>query len=392
MKSRTEESEPSAEAREGRGAGVARDLADRIADWIVGLAVEPPTEQRAILDQTFEALALEAFALQYELVAPFRRLCDARGALPGTVRRWQDVPVVPVMAFKTLELHLAPAREIFRSSGTTGGPRSVHYHPFPELYRRVIDATFPHFCLGGLDRPSILSLVPPRQQVGDSSLGFMIDHVMTCFAGDDSPWAWGPSGVEGAVADAWLERRTKDGRPGLVIATSFALAEWLDGLETTAGRGAERAGLPAGSVVFDTGGFKGRARELSRGELRDRVARHLGVPAERQVREYGMTELTSQLYTRTLGGGDAEHFVAPPWLRPRVLDPETLAELPLGRRGVVALFDLANVGSAVHLVTQDLGRLDPSGLRLEGRAEGAELRGCSLTVEELGHGGSRGKA
>lgn len=380
-----------AEGGAGAGLDAAETLAERIGGWIGGLDITPGAAPATDDDEVFERLALEAFALQYERLLPFRRLCDARGVRPGKVAGWRDIPVVPVMAFKSLELRTAPAREIFRSSGTTGGARSVHHHPFPGLYRRVIDATFPRFCLVGLDRPPMLALVPPRSQVDDSSLGFMIDHVVHHFSGDDSLWAFGPAGVEPERAGAWLERRARDGRPAMVIATSFALAQWLEALAARAeggrpGEGGESS-LPPGSVVFDTGGFKGRTKELSREALQGSIARWLRVPKERLVREYGMTELTSQLYTRSLLGGDREHFVAPPWLRPRVLDPETLQELPDGRRGVVALFDLANVGSAIHVVTQDLGRIDAAGLRLEGRAEGADLRGCSLSVEELGHGG-----
>jgi hypothetical protein len=136
-------------------------------------------------------------------------------------------------------------------------------------------------------------------------------------------------------------------------------------------------------VVFETGGSKGRTRALGRPELLAGVERRLGVPAGRVVREYGMTELTSQLYTRVLDGGDPDLFVPPPWTRVRVLDPETLEEAPAGTVGLVALFDLANLGSAVHLLTEDLGVIEDGGLRLAGRARGAELRGCSLTAEEM---------
>ncbi|MDX1502770.1 MAG: acyl-protein synthetase, partial [Thermoanaerobaculia bacterium] len=100
------------------------------------------------------------------------------------------------------------------------------------------------------------------------------------------------------------------------------------------------------------------------------------------VREYGMTELTSHFYTRVLSGGDPDLFVPPPWTRVRTLDPETLAPVT-GRPGLLAVFDLANVGSAVHLLTEDLAVDEVEAFRLAGRAAGADLRGCSLTVEEL---------
>ena len=107
------------------------------------------------------------------------------------------------------------------------------------------------------------------------------------------------------------------------------------------------------------------------------------MPATSVVREYGMTELTSQCYTGSLLGEDPDLFVAPHWVRVRILDPETLAEVPAGTPGLICVFDLANLGSAVHLLTEDLGLAEGEGFRLLGRAAGAELRGCSLVVEEL---------
>ncbi|MGH9362111.1 MAG: hypothetical protein ACRD2T_09350, partial [Thermoanaerobaculia bacterium] len=129
---------------------------------------------------SFAELALAAFAWQVERVEPYRRLCAARGAMPATVADWRRAPPVPTSAFKTLELAAAPAVEVFRSSGTTAGPeaRSVHHHPFPDLYRKTIDASFPEFCLPVPAPVSMLSLVPSRAQAPDSSLAFMIDHVL----------------------------------------------------------------------------------------------------------------------------------------------------------------------------------------------------------------------
>ncbi|HEV2852727.1 MAG TPA: long-chain fatty acid--CoA ligase [Thermoanaerobaculia bacterium] len=338
---------------------------------------------------SFEDLALAAFAYQFERIEPYRRLCERRGATPETVQDWRQVPPVPAAAFKTLTLAAEPAVEVFRSSGTTGGgggggeQRSVHHHPFPDLYRRVIDASFPRFCLPYGGPLPILSLIPTREQLPDSSLSFMADHILARYGSPESATAFGSRGVEAAKARSWAGARQREGRPVLVLATAFALAQWLDAL-------ADRLGLkfrlPPGSAVFETGGFKGKTTELTRGELLARVQEWLGVPPDFVVREYGMSELTSQFYTRVLLGGDPDLFVAPHWARVRLLDPETLEEVPAGTPGLVTVFDLANLGSAVHLLTEDLGifeRGEEDGFRLVGRAAGAELRGCSLVVEEL---------
>lgn len=332
--------------------------------------------------ESFEALALAAFRFQFEHIPPFRRLCLARGAHPDTVPHWREIPAVPVAAFKSLELHAAPPVEIFRSSGTTGGNRSVHFHAFPDLYRQVIETSFPAFCLPPGDplhgRPPMLALIPPRSLIDDSSLGFMVDHVLSTFGAEDSTYAFGASGVEPHIARLWCERQIAGNRPVLVLGTSFALVQWIDSLES----GGHTLRLPEGSAVFDTGGFKGRSRELSYPELQVSLERHLAIHPRRIVREYGMTELTSQLYTGTLRQG-SDLFTGPHWLRFQTLDPLTWAPASAGESGLVAIFDLANVGSAIHLLTQDIGKLEKGELRLLGRAGEAELRGCSLTAEQL---------
>jgi hypothetical protein len=263
----------------------------------------------------------------------------------------------------------------------------------------------------------MLSLIPPREDAPDSSLSFMVDYVLARWgsglvdlpssprpsphphgeerapppgplSGLFSAYAFGTGGLDADAAARWCRRAEGAGRPVLVLATAFALALWLDALIASG----DRFRLPPGSVLFETGGFKGRTRELSRPELLARVEDRLGVPAGRIVREYGMTELTSQLYTDSLAGDAPDLFVPPPWVRVRVLDPESLEEAPPGEAGLIAIFDLANLSSAVHLLTEDLGAMEPLdgggpdrlGLRLLGRAAGAELRGCSLTAEEMG--------
>lgn len=357
-------------------------IVERISRYIL-----PPPEAAQLpqtpVESEFESLALAAFAYQFDRLAPYRAMCERAGRSPSSVTSWRDVPMIPAAAFATLELATEPVRETFRSSGTLGAARSVHHHPFPDLYRAAIDASFPRFCLPAGGRPAMLALVPPRNVAPDSSLGFMVDHLLQRFGGPGSTYACGERGVEGPKARSWFGARQREGRPVLVLGTSFALAELLDFL----GRIDLKFRLPAGSAVFETGGFKTRAKELSRAELHQRLEAQLFVGAESIVAEYGMTELTSQCYTATLAGGDPELFVPPHWMRVRVLDPLTLAELPPGATGLLAFFDLANVGSALHLLTEDLGSLDGAGFRLAGRAPEADLRGCSLLAEELGSAG-----
>lgn len=331
--------------------------------------------------ERFADLALAAWRFQSARIAAYRALGERQG-IGDSLDDWRRVPLVPTAAFKTMELATAPPVETFRSSGT-GGERSVHRHGFPDLYRAAIDASFPAFCLPrGVDSLSILSLVPGRDVLPDSSLTFMIEHVLTRHGAPGSVTALGPRGVELDKARSWLNAAQRGGRPVLIVATAFALVELLDMLA----RIDLHFRLPAGSVLFETGGFKGKTREIARQELLALTAERLGIPAGAVVREYGMTELTSQCYTRALAGEDPDLFVAPHWVRVRVLDPATLQEAASGATGLLAVFDLANLSSAVHVLTEDLGVAEAGGFRLLGRAAGAELRGCSLAAEELARG------
>lgn len=330
-------------------------------------------------DGAFDELAAAAARFGYERVEPYRRLCDRRGVTPATLDDWRAAPAVPTSAFKSLRLAAAEPLETFRSSGTTRGAerRSVHYHPYPDLYRTVIDATFPAACLpAGSGRLPILSLIPDRATASDSSLSFMAAHVFERHAAPGSAWAVSSSGIDPDLACRWLRAQVED-EAVLVLATALALVLLLDRLEGEAG---DAIRLPPGSRVFETGGFKGRTLETSPDAVRRRARALLGLTPDAVVREYGMTELTSQAYSRPGG----ERLRTPPWMPFRVLDPDTLEEVEEGETGLLAFFDLANLGSVCHVLTEDLGVREGNAFRLLGRASGAELRGCSLTAEELG--------
>jgi hypothetical protein len=166
----------------------------------------------------------------------------------------------------------------------------------------------------------------------------------------------------------------------LILGTALALLNALERLE-----GEPLALLPPGSRIMETGGFKGAGRDVTRVDLYGRLSEATGVPLERIVSEYGMTELLSQLYEPVLseGPGAVGTHVPPPWLKVRALDPATLEELPGGDEGLLCFFDLANVGSICHVLTEDVGSVWKGRVRLAGRAGGAEPRGCSLAMDEL---------
>lgn len=337
-------------------------------------------------EDAFGELALRAVALQLETNETYRIFCERRGVRPQDLRRWQDAPPVPATAFKHLDLVSGDpngVETVFRTSGTTmgAGQRGRHLVPRLALYRASLLSSFRAFILPDDARLPLLSLIPSPSELPDSSLSTMIGTVASALC-DEAHWL--VDGEGSLDVDAFLEvseALEREGRAALVTGTAFAFVHLLDALVARD----VRVALPAGTRAMETGGFKGRSRHVRREELYARIEARLGVPTGRIVNEYGMTELLSQLYEPTLieGGSSAGRHVPPPWMRVRALDPVSLEPLPPGGVGLLAFFDLANLGSVCHLLTEDLGSVGPDGVRLQGRTEGAEPRGCSRAMEDL---------
>lgn len=358
------------------------DLQSRLLGVIARGAHAPPD------DAEFDALARAVFAHQYACNAPYRAYCDRRGATPETVSRWDDVPTVPTDAFKAAALVCGdPSRAaaVFRTSGTTQGRdrRGAHYVAGLALYDAALRAGFRAHLLPDGARPVILSLVPSPADLPDSSLSHMVGEVMDDFAAPGSGWFVSADGgiAHERLRDA-LRAAGAEGRPVCIPGTAFAFVHWLDALSAAG----ERFRLPEGSRVMDTGGFKGRSREVTREELYGAIHDRLGISPAWCVNEYGMTEMSSQFYDGVAGSavapGERLH-VGPAWVRTRAANPETLEPLPHGEIGVLRHHDLANLHSVMAIQTADLGFTTPAGFRVLGRARGAEARGCSIAMDEL---------
>jgi hypothetical protein len=200
-------------------------------------------------------------------------------------------------------------------------------------------------------------------------------------------WLLAPGALDLEALRRGVERAQRLREPVLLLATSFALA-WL--LDALAG---EQVALPPGSLVMQTGGFKGHARSLDDAALADALCGVLQLGRAQLIGEYGMTELSSQLYdggfAQGFEGQSAEGqsvFVEPPWLRVTPVDPITLLPVADGEVGLARFTDLANVDSSLAILTQDQVRRVPAGIVLLGRRPGASLRGCSLAAEALATG------
>ena len=380
---------------------------------------------------SFEALALELFRLQFQHNAAYRRLVGARGIVPENVSVWRDIPAVPTSAFKELELtSLAPEERttVFFSSGTTEQRRSRHFHSAESLaiYEASLRPWFERHLLadvndlveeqllGPLDKLPLLALTPPPAAAPNSSLVHMFDTVRREFGARDSQFVGKPDGSGAWTLDLdtalfGIRKSMCANRPLMLLGTAFNFVHLLDHFVANN----MRYKLARGSRVLETGGYKGQSREVPKAELHALITKHLDIAPENIVTEYGMSELSSQAYDGTAGAGRAgcpqpavnalaptrrgedtapyqqqRIFRFPSWCRAQVISPETGREVNEGETGLLRIFDLANVRSVLAVQTEDLAVKRGDGFELLGRASQAEPRGCSLMSlnEELNHG------
>ena len=329
----------------------------------------------------FGALALEVFRHQLESIVPYRQYCERRGVGDDSVRDWSEIPPVPAQVFKSIELCCAPPERRFLSSGTTRGAVQCSAHAMADLrlYRASARAGLKRFLLPDVPSMRLLSLVHPVAEKPESSLAQMVAWAFDDFAGGGSSYAAEGGELRLEHAAEMIRTSERDGEPLCILATTAALTRLLD----FCGERGWVFRLPHASRLMDTGGAKGVARPLSRNGLHHAVWNALAIPGYFYTNEYGMTELASQAWENVIADRVAGRFskralVTPPWLRVRVLDPVTLAEVPAGERGLLCPYDLANADSAVAVLTDDVGVAADDGFRVLGRATGADLRGCSL--------------
>jgi hypothetical protein len=287
----------------------------------------------------FDALALEVFAFQRERNPIYGAYCDRQPA----VKHWKDIPAVPTSAFKDFVITCFPVEEaiaVFHTSGTTREKAGKHYFKTLELYDA---AARPNF-IAHLGSLPAFSLIPDDPH---SSLAYMAKLFQP------QPF------------------RAEATEPVVVLGTAFAFMNLLD-------NGA-REKFSAGSRAMETGGYKGRSREVPKRELHRLMRERLGI--EHVINEYGMTELSTQFYDERPGSDVKD---VPRWSRVLIIDPTTGKAARPGERGLIRIFDLANLWSAMCVQTEDLGVAHANGrFEVLGRAAGAEVRGCSLNAEQL---------
>jgi hypothetical protein len=342
-------------------------------------------EARAPMPESFDALACDLARFQAAHVDGFARLCRARGVDVGRALRAHDVPAVPTDAFKLTRVAAfaeAEATITFRTSGTTIGARGTHAMRTSATY----DAGALAFGRWALARdfraaPVVLVVGPSPDEAKDSSLTHMIALFVRMLGASvtasDTYFLRGDELREDALRARILDLDPMV--PALVLGTSFAFVHLIDAARA---RGPHHAALalPKGSRIMQTGGFKGRSREVDAETLRRELSELFVVEPRAIVSEYGMTELSSQFYDAQPSPGV---FVEPPWARVVPVDPETLAPVSAGEIGIARVEDLLNVDSAFAVLASDRVRRVEGGFELLGRAKGAAPRGCSISIDEI---------
>ncbi len=327
-------------------------------------------------DSEFDSLALRVFRHQFKNNKNYRKFCEIDGKTIVRVKTWREIPAMPALGFKELVLTTFPvkgARRVFRTSGTSGkSSRGAHFFETLKLYDAAVPGPFRRHLLGDGKKRRFFFLTHSPLEVRDSSLSYMMGVVNRKFSR--------PAGLfyvkkDAVLCDKLIRDLSREKSPVMLLATAFSFKAFLDYLRAHK----IKLKLPDLSRVMETGGFKGKVREVSKAELYRACSVYLGIPKKYCVSEYGMTELTSQFYRRATDG----FFEGPGWMRTLVLDKATGKEVKNGTPGVLMHLDLANLGSVAAVLTEDIGRTVDKGFEVLSRAKGSELRGCSLSYEEF---------
>lgn len=311
----------------------------------------------------FNAQALAVFRYQAAHVAIYKRYISYLGRNVADVQHYTDIPFLPIEFFKTQAVIAdgAHAEITFQSSGTTGSVTSKHLVAQPSLYAQSYNAAFQIF-YGDPAQTAILALLPSYQEREGSSLIYMVNDLI---AQSHVP----ESGYFLADHQSLFQTLTtlqQKGVKTVLFGVTYALLDFID---------AYALDFPE-LIVMETGGMKGRRKEMIRTELHDLLRRGFGVPHVHS--EYGMTELLSQAYAVQEG-----LFQTPPWMKVLMRDTnDPLTLLHQRQTGAINIIDLANLHSCAFIATQDLGKMHPDGrFEILGRFDNSDIRGCNLLVQ-----------
>ena len=310
----------------------------------------------------FEKIALKVFRFQYENNLVYKEFCDFLKTDVQRVKTIQQIPFLPIQFFKSHDVvsNTNPVQTIFSSSGTTGMITSKHLVTDVTLYEESYRKGFSEF-YGNIENYVILALLPSYLEREGSSLIYMVEDLIKLSNHPESGFYL--HNHEDLIKK--LIELDESGQNVILIGVTYALLDLIE----------KQQFALQNTIIMETGGMKGKRKEMIREELHEQLCNGFGVSAIHS--EYGMTELLSQAYS--LGEG---LFECPSWMQILIRDPEdALTYIPQGKTGGINVIDLANINSCSFIATQDLGKKYPNNsFEVLGRFDNSDIRGCNLMV------------
>lgn len=311
----------------------------------------------------FENIALEIFRSQAENCKVYKDFVENLGIKSTGVKKIHDIPFLPIEFFKSHEVinGTGIVQEVFTSSGTTGMAQSRHNVLETEIYLQSFRKAFGIY-YGDIKKYAVLALLPSYLEREGSSLIYMVDDLIQSGREPESGYFLYDHKM---LYDTLLDLK-KSNTPAILLGVTYALLDFAE---------SHSLDFPE-LIVMETGGMKGKRREMVREELHETLCAGFGVPVIHS--EYGMTELLSQAYSKGAG-----KFHCPPWMRIQIRDTNDPLEL-LGpeKTGGINVIDLANINSCSFIATQDLGKTFNDGtFEVLGRFDNSDIRGCNLLVQ-----------
>ena len=310
----------------------------------------------------FEKIALKIFRFQHENNLVYREFCDFLKTDVQRVKSLEQIPFLPIQFFKSHKVvsNENPIQETFTSSGTTGMATSKHFVTDVSLYEESYRKGFSQF-YGNIEDYVVLALLPSYLEREGSSLIYMVEDLIEMTNNPESGFYL----HNHKELIEKLERLDNAGQNVILIGVTYALLDLIE----------KHPFQLQNTIIMETGGMKGRRKEMIREELHEQLCQGFGVTAIHS--EYGMTELLSQAYS--LGNGV---FECPSWMQILVRDTEdALTYVGAGKTGGINVIDLANINSCSFIATQDLGKKNPNNsFEVLGRFDNSDIRGCNLMV------------
>jgi len=313
------------------------------------------------------ARAFDTFHFQYRYNELYRQFVDSLYTDISSIKLVEQIPFLPISFFKSQDVRTSLFKTdlVFESSGTTGSVNSRHSVKDPDIYRQSFVNGFELF-YGPVKDYCVLGLLPSYLERKNSSLVYMVDELIRLSGHPQSGFYLN----EFEKLDQTLSKLEKAGQKTILIGVSFALIDFSERFPRKLNH----------TIMMETGGMKGRRKELTREELHEQLKKAFGLESIHS--EYGMTELLSQAYAQRNGV-----FRCPPWMQVLVRDEDDpmVVHSPskIQQTGIINVIDLANIYSASFIATDDLGRLYADGsFEVLGRVDNSDVRGCSLMLVE----------